>query len=70
MNCPHCHPPFKPIMENHLITSHVKDYCKVYLGRLGNSGKLQLISETKVGLAPTIQAFNAGYCPACGRRLN
>lgn len=70
IHCPHCHYPFKPIMVNHLITPHVKDYCKVFIGRFGKSKELHLMSETKVGLAPTIQVSDAKYCPSCGRKLN
>lgn len=33
--CPYCHEPFRQIMVNHLVTSHVKDFCKVHLGVLG-----------------------------------
>lgn len=59
---------FKPIMENHLITSHVKDYCKVYIGKIGD--KKALMIETNVGGSPTIQVSDATRCPMCGRKLN
>lgn len=67
-SCEHCHEPFKPIMVNHLVTSHFKDYCKVYIGKIGD--KKSLMVETSVGGSPTIQISDAEYCPKCGKELN